>query len=160
MPPQPRWVEPLAWDSTGALYAFWAADSMLWLARSTDRGATWKKWKLADTPAMPYYPYLVARGHGDLAVSWFSGKGDSLHANVGRITVAADSTAPVFLQAPPFQIESFVLPGFGPPTARDAAGEYLPLVFLGDGSIGVVAPIQHPAANRLGFSWRRYTGGR
>lgn len=157
IPEQPRWVEPLAWDSTGVLYSFWEADSALWLGRSKDRGATWTTWTIAGGEVLPRYPYLIAKGRGDLAVSWFSGKGDSLRATVARIQVAADSTAPVVARAPSFQTESWNLPGFGSATARDPAGEYLPLVFLPDGSLGLVAPIQNTAAKRMGFSWRRYT---
>lgn len=160
MPAQPRWVEPLAWDSIGALYALWAADSTVWLGRSADRGATWARWKIADTHAMPYFPYLVARGRGELAASWITGKGDSLRANVARIVAPADAGAPAVWLAEPFRFESFVLPGFGAPTDRDAAGEYLPLVFLPDGTIGVVTPIQNLPAGRTGFQWRRYRAER
>jgi hypothetical protein len=32
----PRWVEPLAWDATGALYLLWTDIRGVWLARSTD----------------------------------------------------------------------------------------------------------------------------
>jgi hypothetical protein len=52
--------------------------------------------------------------------------------------------------------ESWGLPEYGP-AGRDPAGEYLPLVLLNDGSLGLVAPIQDVAARRVGFSWRRYT---
>jgi hypothetical protein len=154
-PPQPRWVEPLAWDSAGALYAFWAADSTLWLGRSADQGASWATWPVAHSAGVPYYPYLIARGDGDLGASWFSGKGDSLRANVARIRVGAGA-GPLVALVPPFAIESWALPGFGPPDAGDPGGEYLPLVFLTDGSLGLVSPIQHAAAKRMGFTWRRY----
>jgi hypothetical protein len=152
---QPRWVEPLAWDATGALYSFWANDRHLWLARSRDRGATWTTWQIAEADSTPYFPYLVARGDGELAASWFSGHGDSLRANIARITVPADDASPLVAVAPSFQPESFAIPGFGPP-GGDTAGEYLPIVFLPDGSLGLVTPIQNLAAERVGFSWRRY----
>ena len=38
----------------------------------------------------------------------------------------------------------------------DAGGEYLATAFLRDGSIAVVTPIQNPAKQRLGFTWRRF----
>lgn len=38
----------------------------------------------------------------------------------------------------------------------DTGGEYLGAVFLPDGSIGVVFPIQNYSASRFGFGWRRY----
>ena len=156
LPAQPRWVEPLAWDATGALYSLWAADSTVWLGRSTDLGATWTRWKIADTEALPYYPYLIARGRGDLAASWITGKGASLRANLARIAVSPDTTPPTVAMAAPFAFESFMLPGFGLPADRDAGGEYLPLVFLDDDSVGIVTPIQNPGAGRMGFAWRRY----
>jgi hypothetical protein len=156
MPAQPRWVEPIAWDSTGALYSVWAADSGVWLGRSLDRAASWTTWKIAETEAVPYYPYLIARGKGVLAASWITGKGAAMRANLARVEVGPDATPNVAL-APPFEFESFMLAGFGDPTAHDAAGEYLPVVFLPDGSIGMATPIQNAPANRLGFQWRRYT---
>ncbi|MBM4186700.1 MAG: exo-alpha-sialidase [Gemmatimonadetes bacterium] len=163
MPEQPRWVEPLAWDSTGALFAFWAVDSTVWLGRSLDKGGTWQSWPIAVAPATAYYPYLVARGNGELAASWITGKGAAMRANLARIAVT-DSGPPSVALAEPFDFESYTLPGFGPDGTRDAAGEYLPVLFLADGSIGIVTPIQHVAASRMGFMWRRYrlepaTGG-
>lgn len=155
-PPQPRWVEPLAWDATGVLYSFYARERDLWLARSRDRGATWTTWKVARADSTPYFPYLIAQGEGKLAASWFSGHGDALRANVARIDAGPGDLPPVVAVAPSFQAESFTLPGFGPP-GGDTAGEYLPLVFLSDGSLGLVAPIQNVAATRVGFSWRRYS---
>ncbi len=154
---QPHWVEPLAWDSAGALYSLWAKDKDVWLGRSADRGATWRSWKIASSDAIPYYPYLVARGPGELAASWMTGQGPALHANLALIRVGADSAAPAVAMAPPFQFESFMLPGFGADGVREPAGEYLPMVFLPDGSLGVVTPIQNSGAKRMGFTWRRYS---
>ena len=126
------------------------------VAVSRDVGATWTKWKIADTPAIPYYPYLVAQSRGELVASWLTGKGNGLRANLAQITVLADSQPPRVALAPSFAFESFMLPGFGSPTDHDAAGEYLPVIWLPDGSIGIVTPIQNVAAKRTGFMWRRY----
>jgi hypothetical protein len=153
---QPHWVEPLAWDSTGALYSLWAKEHDVWLGRSRDHGATWQSWKIATSDSIPYYPYLVARGRGELAASWFVGHGTLMRARVARLDVKPDSSPPTVILAPFFQPESFFLPGFGPANERESAGEYLPIVFLPDSSLGVIAPIQNPAVKRLGFSWRRY----
>src|SRR4030042_525392 len=71
--PVPRWVEPLAWDGRGALYSFWTNVEGIWLARSADQGAPWTTWRLTESPEVAYYPYLVARGDGELAATWFSG---------------------------------------------------------------------------------------
>lgn len=154
--PQPRWVEPVAWDSTGALFSLWGHDNRVWLARSRDQGATWTTWEVANDSAVTYFPYLIARGNGQLAASWFTGTGDALRATVAYVETAGDGS-PRVARAPSFQPEAFQQ-GFPPDTAtvRSAAGEYLGMSFLRDGSLGVAVPIQHPAAQRLGVAFRRY----
>ncbi len=156
---QPHWVEPLAWDSTGALYSLWAKDQDLWLGRSADRGVTWRSWRIASSDSIPYYPYLIAGGAGRLAASWMTGQGAALHANLALIQIGADSAPPAVVRAPAFQFESFTLPGFGAAGAREPAGEYFPMVFLPDGTLGVVTPIQNTGTQRMGFTWRRYAPG-
>lgn len=154
--PQPRWVEPVAWDSTGALFSLWGHDNRVWLARSRDRGATWSTWEVAHDSAVTYFPYLIARGNGQLAASWFTGTGVAMVASVAYIETAGDA-APRVARAASFQVEAFQAEM--PPdttTSRSAAGEYLGMSFLADGSLGVAAPIQHAAAQRLGFAFRRY----
>jgi hypothetical protein len=153
---QPHWVEPLAWDSAGTLYSLWAKDRDVWLGRSADRGATWRSWKVASSDSIPYYPYLIARGAGEIGATWLTGQGAALHANVASIRVGADGTTPVIARAPAFRFESFTLPGFGDASVREPAGEYLPIVFLPDSSLGVVTPVQNAAADRMGFTWRRF----
>jgi len=146
----PRWTEPLAWDATGALYYFWTAPGGLWLARSSDRGATWTTTRLAPVDEFVYYPYLAARGDGDLAATWFSGFGPTWKAHVARIRGTT-------LIETPFVPEIWGLSSRRGenPTMRSAAGEYLPVAFLRDGSIAVVSPIQNEGANRYGFTfWR------
>ena len=46
--------------------------------------------------------------------------------------------------------------GQGDALFNDPGGEYLAMVALRDGSIGVVTPIQNRAAQRLGFTWWRF----
>ena len=154
--PQPRWVEPIAWDSTGALFSLWGHENRVWLARSRDQGATWSTWEVAHDSAVTYFPYLIARGDGQLASSWITGTGDELVASVAYIETAGDG-APRVARAPAFQPEAFQA-GMPPDTAtsRSAAGEYLGMSFLADGSLGVAVPIQHAAAKRAGFAFRRY----
>ncbi len=159
-PTQPRWVEPIAWDSTGALYSFWADGNRLMLARSTDLAATWSTWTVAESPHIPFFPYLIARGDGELAASWFSGTGDSLRGNLARITVAADTGAPHVALGIPFQIEAFGMTAPGEPPFRDTGGEYLALIFLQDGTLGLISPIQNWMSRRAGFAWRRYRAER
>jgi hypothetical protein len=155
-PTTPRWVEPLAWDSSGALYSFWTAPGGLWLAKSVDKGATWTTWRIAASADIAFFPYLAARGKGELAVTWFSGTGPSWRAHVARIDVIDG--------VPPRLTETTLVPeiwGLSSrrerPEERSAAGEYLPIAFLRDGSLAVVSPIQNEKAARYGFSWWRIT---
>ena len=155
-PAQPRWVEPLAWDAQGALYSLWTNGEGLWLARSTDRGATWTNWQVAANRDVLFYPYLIARGRGDLAATWFSGRGDTLQAHAARFEIGEGAASPRTIESPPFEIDSWAA-GASPaaPPRRDTAGEYLAITFLRDGGLGMVGPIQNRAAQRVGFSWWR-----
>lgn len=148
----PRWVEPLAWDADGALYHLWSEGSALWLGRSADRGNTWESWTIATGEEPLYFPFLAGRGPGELAATWFSGSGDSLRAHVALITARAGAQ-PTVRSAEPFQLDVWRTTQ-GAPT-REPGGEYLPVLFLSDGDLGVVAPIQNPLENRRGFAWYR-----
>ncbi len=150
----PRWVEPLAWDGQGALYSFWTNREGLWLARSADRGSTWKTWRLAASRDVLYFPYLVARDRGDLAATWFSGQSEALQAHVARLEVGDPDAPPRMIESAPFRIDTWIAPPEEPPV-RDTGGEYLAMAFLRDGGLAVVSPIQNKGAQRFGFSWRR-----
>ena len=153
---QPRWVEPLAWDARGALYSMWGEGRQLWLARSTDQGRGWTRWPIAQAADQTYFPYLIAQGAGQLAATWFTGPVASLEAHVARIRAADTGAAPELAPAPPFRPDAWrrgQKPGEA--RARDTAGEYFPVAFLRDGSLGVVTTIQDDQRNRYGFSWWR-----
>lgn len=144
----PRWTEPIAWDAKGALSYFWTAAGGLWLARSTDKGATWTTTQLATVTEPVYYPYLVARGDGELAATWFSGVGPNWKAHVARITSGR-------------MVETMFVPeiwGLSSrrenPQMRSAGGEYLPIALLRDGSVAVVSPMQNEHESRFGFAFR------
>jgi len=155
--PVPRWVEPLAWDGQGALYSFWTNLKGVWLARSLDQGTTWTTWRLAESPEVAYYPYLVARGEGELAVTWFSGWTGTLQAHVARIDVDDGEAPPRVIEAPPFKPDSWRHNQKWPedPQTPDTAGEYLPILFLRNGDLVVVSPIENWREKRFGFSlWK------
>ena len=155
----PRWVEPLAWDEHGALYSLWGSQKGLWLARSPDQSRTWTSWHIVDRDEVSYFPYLTARGHGILAATWFSGKHDNLRAHVATIHVGDRKASPQVVEAQPFQTDtwSYIPPGHEKdPAVRDTAGEYMPVAFLRDGSLGVVTPIQNQREKRKGFEWLKF----
>jgi hypothetical protein len=150
----PRWVEPLAWDADSNLYSFWTNKEGLWLGRSADRGATWTTSRVAESRDVAFYPYLIARGHGELAASWFSGHADTLYSHVARIDAGAAAAPLRLIESTPVQLDVWQS-GDKPtdPPARDSAGEYLALAFLHDGRLAMVSPIQNMATKRFGFTF-------
>ena len=154
----PRWVEPLAWDAQGALYSFWTDQHSLWLARSRDLGETWTSWHLADREDILYFPYLVARGPGELIITWFSGRFDTLRAHVAELNVSQDTATPRMIETSSFTPDTWSRPpGSAPeiPFSRATLGEYLAANFLSTGGIAVVSAIQNERDQRFGFTWRR-----
>ncbi len=151
----PRWVEPLAWDGEGRLYALWAEPTGMWLAQSADRGTTWDKWQIVQSSARCYYPYVVAHGDGELAASWHCGEGDALRWQAAQITMGHGGAPPRVMVSSPLELDAFEPDGLRHDGVRRAtAGEYLPPVFLRDGSFGVVTPMQGTVRN--GFTWWRF----
>ncbi len=147
-PELPRWVEPLAWDAEGALYSLWTNQEGLWLARSRDRGANWTSWQMAKGGDVRYYPYLIARGRGELAGTWFSGKDESLQAHVGLFEVG-EGEKPGLIESRPVRVNAWW------EGVRNSGGEYLAVTFLRAGGLAMVSPIQNQPAKQLGFSWWR-----
>lgn len=146
-----RWVEPLAWDAAGSLYHLWSEGRELWLGRSTDRGGTWERWRIASDDDRVMFPYLVARGEGELAATWYSGVGNDLRANVARIALGDEGAAPVVERSEPIAVNAWSRDG----SDRDTGGEYVPVAFLRDGGLGVVTTVQNPTTREGGFTWWR-----
>jgi len=151
----PRWVEPLAWDAGGALYSLWTNLKEIWLARSLDQGSTWTTWRLTESPEVAYYPYLVARGPGELAATWFSGRPEVLQAHAARIDVDESEAPPRFVESVPFRPDSWSKNRQWPeaPQTPATAGEYLAVTFLRGGGLAVVGPIVNWQDKRFGFSF-------
>ena len=145
-PALPRWVEPLAWDAEGALYSLWTNQEGLWLAQSRDQGVNWTSWHMDKGADVLYFPYLIARGHGELAGTWFSGVGEKVQAHVGLFEVG-DGGAPRMIQSRPLRVNAWQQ------DVRDTGGEYLAVTFLRTGGLGVVSPVQNKQAQLFGFSW-------
>jgi hypothetical protein len=104
-----------------------------------------------------YYPYLVARGPGELAATWFSGWTGTWQAHVARIDVSEGGAPPRMVESPPIKPDSWRQNRTWPedPPTRDTAGEYLVVSFLHTGGLVVVSPIQNWREKRFGFSlWK------
>jgi hypothetical protein len=150
----PRWVEPLAWDERGALYSLWTNLKEIWLARSFDQGSTWTTWRLKESLEVAFFPYLVARGPGELAATWFSAKAEVFQAHAARIDVGEGDTPPLMVESQPFVPDSWRMDSRPEdPPVPDAAGEYLAVSFLRKSGLAVVSPIQNQRKNRYGFSF-------
>lgn len=152
----PRWVEPLAWDGEGRLYSLWTDTTGVWLGRSSDRGGTWTRWRIVEDRGPAYFPYLVARGDGDLAATWMSGKGDALRWQLAHIAVGRGTAAPRAVRSAPQELRTFA--PFPDSTGRrrhDTGGEYLGVIFLREGGLGVATALQDPP-DHLGFTWWRF----
>ena len=150
----PRWVEPLAWDADGRLYHLWSEGREMWLGSSADNANTWSKWRIAQDENVVFYPYLVSRGSGELAATWFS-SADGMSVRVAVIETGEVGSEPqphVVLSAP-LRFDSWM--EYDGEWKRDTAGEYVPVAFLQDGDLAVVTPLQDARAGRFGFSWWR-----
>jgi len=161
----PRWVEPVAWDADGVLYHLWSEGNDLVLGRSVDQGVTWLSWIVANDGEVAYFPYLIARGSGELAATWLTGRKDSLMVNVALIQApSSDDGEPLIARATPFQQE--VLSELEGEVIRSASGEYVPVIFLDDAELGVVTTIRDIRGDRegglmlhgdrQGFTWRKF----
>lgn len=151
----PRWVEPLAWDGAGRLYSLWTDTMGVWLARSNDRGGTWSTWRIVEDRGPAYYPYLVARGDGDLAATWMSGTGDALHWELAHIVAGRDTDSPRVVRSAPQELKTFGSPDSTGKRRHGTGGEYIGLTFLRDGGIGVATAL-NDLPDHVGFTWWRF----
>lgn len=150
-PGVPRWVEPVAWDAEGRLYSMWSEGVELRLGRSTDQGASWETWTLLRANVTLYYPYLTSGPGGVLGASWFSGFEGDLRGHVGLIEAPeSDGALPELRTTPPLTVDAWRRDD-GPRT-RDPAGEYFPVIFLHEGGLGAMLPVQASEEGN-GFTW-------
>jgi hypothetical protein len=149
----PRWVEPLAWDTHGALYNLSTSIKGVWLYRSEDLGLHWRTWKIADVDELSYFPYLTVSKSGEIAATWFSGGGANLHWQACRIQMSEGGELSI-RRSQLLTTDTWSWPdAHGNAPVRDTAGEYLPALFLRDGTLAVVTPIQNSRLKRYGFSF-------
>lgn len=151
-----RWVEPLVWTTNGHLFAAWTEGTDSWLGRSTDRGATWVSWTLSRGTSKAFYPYLAVSATNTLAVTWHAGAADSLRWHVATLDAPTGAILGAVRVSAPLLLDSWAWPADKPdvPPVRSSAGEYLAALFLRDGGLGVVTPVQ--SKERDGFTWWRF----
>ena len=146
----PRWVEPIAWDSSGRLYYLWSEGTDIYLGKSDNRGVKWNTWRITTETDSAFFPYLAAIGHGELAASWFT-SANGLGVRVAQITVGMGEPHVLLSESLPFESWAETDGTW----QRDTAGEYAAVTRLASGDIAVVTPLQDPRADRMGFSfWR------
>ena len=137
-------------DADGALYSLWTEPKGVRLARSSDLGKTWQEWLVVETKEMTaFFPYLIGRRTGELAATWFTAQMPgftALRAHVARLQ-ASNGSDPPAVRTASFAIDATT------GTAPTPAGEYVPALFLRDGRLTVVTPVQNRTAKRLGFSF-------
>ena len=151
----PRWVEPLAWGSNGKLYHLWSEGESMVLGISNDDGVSWTRQIVSEEKGQAFFPYMVANDTGELAATWFVQTDRTLSARLVLIQAPERGEAPLQIRrAEPFtplawnESDSTAVP--------TSAGEYIPVVFLDDGELAVVSPIQDSFGDRWGFTWWRF----
>ncbi|HAA15176.1 MAG TPA: hypothetical protein DCE41_27160 [Cytophagales bacterium] len=152
----PRWVEPMAFDAAGDLYYFWSEGTTMHLARSTDLGDTWQSWQVFEGAELAYYQWMIGGAEGELGVSWFTGVNETLKVHAGLIELKEDETGelvPLLTEVTPFDIRAETRPDVDGNIYKETAGEYIPLIFLENGEMGAVTPIQERDPQVFGFVW-------
>jgi len=143
----PRWVEPIAWDTLGNLYALWSEGKALFIGSSADNGISWSTYKIATDEERIFFPYLTSSSNGQLACTWFTGFGERLSLHAAQITWSSEE--PTLSETVPIQLDIWLK---REEHIRWTGGEYIPIKFLQNGNLGMVTPIYHVDAQRFGFT--------
>ena len=76
---------------------------------------------------------------------------------MARIDVGDGKVLPRVIESQSFQIDAWHRQkNPGDPRHRDTGGEYIPVIFLRAGGLGVVTTIQNGPEKRLGFKWWKF----
>lgn len=145
----PRWVEPLAFDTNGNLYAMWSEGKEMKLAKSLDNGDNWAEFTISQGQDTTYFPYMVASEQG-LLCTWLSGFSENIRHHAAVVNVEEDRIKVQSIDPQKLDIWSRFAMG---EYERYTGGEYFPIIPLSNGNIGMVTTIQNSKAGRLGFSW-------
>lgn len=147
-----RWVEPLAWGEKHRLWHLWSEGKIVKLGWSDDYGESWQVEDVAHEDGVAFFPYMVAGAAGRLAATWFVNDGKKLSARVALIeTPTAGESKLTVSSSDLFTISAWLENTETP--VQTPAGEYLAVIFLPDGKLALVSPLQDAAHDRWGFTW-------
>lgn len=94
------------------------------------------------------------RSPGELAATWFSGAGESLRFHTCLIQFGRGEGRPRVIVASAMEADIFRKTDEPDHViVRGTGGEYLQPIFLTDGTLAVVSPIQDVKRNRYGFTF-------
>jgi len=147
-----RWVEPLAWGKEHRLWHLWSEGEVVRLGWSDDYGESWQAEDVARENGVAFFPYMVAGATGQLAATWFVKDGEKLSARVTLIETPTAGEAKLTVSSSELFAISAWLENTETPL-QTPAGEYIPVIFLPDGKLALVSPIQDSAHDRWGFTW-------
>jgi hypothetical protein len=103
-----------------------------------------------------HFQYLVARGPGEVAATWFTGQENDLRWHAARIDFPARGLSKL-AETVALDVDAWSGPDRpGDAATRTSAGESIAIAFLRDGSLAAVSPIQDPLEWRYGFTFWRF----
>lgn len=152
-----RWVEPLAWGEEHRLWHLWSEGQVVRLGFSDDYGESWQSEDVAHEDGVAFFPYMVAGPSGQLAATWFVNDGEKLSARVTLIETPTTGQSKIAVSSSDLFTISAWLENTQTPV-QTPAGEYIPVIFLPDGKLALVSPIQDFARDRWGFTWWVFAG--
>ena len=147
-----RWVEPLAWGEGHRLWHLWSEGQVVRLGWSDDYGESWQSEDVAHEEGVAFFPYMVAGATDQLAATWFVNDGEKLSARVALFEIAAAGESKLAVSSS----DLFTISAWSENTdtlVQTPAGEYIPVIFLPDGNLALVSPIQDARRDRWGFTW-------
>lgn len=147
-----RWVEPLAWGKEHRLWHLWSEGQVVKLGWSDDYGESWQIVGVAHEDGVAFFPYMVAGPTGQLAATWFVNDGEKLSARVVLIETPTAAESKFAVSSSDLFTISAWLENTETPV-QTPAGEYIPVIFLPDGKLALVSPIQDAGRDRWGFTW-------
>ncbi|HEV8361405.1 MAG TPA: sialidase family protein [Candidatus Thermoplasmatota archaeon] len=133
----PRAWDPVAFDGGGQLWAAWGEGDALWLARSSDLGASWTTEVLAQREGGTVFDPFLRGGPrvGEVAATWFVNPTGSAAARLAQ-------------RLPSGAVRLATLE---PDTGSADHGEYFEVAWLAEGGLAAAVPVLRQGAQLLDF---------